>query len=106
MHGGKGWAFDHYQADRRHGPVRHECNFTGTRSDANAHRAAMPPSGRSRTCKAGYRDEESGAFKQCMAVTLAIHARAIWAAAACVDGAATGLVDAVGHVVAEFDLES
>jgi len=66
---GQGWAFDHYQADPSSRPrYGTNVNFTDTRSDANAHpRGNAALQADSRTCKAGYRDEESSAFKQCMA---------------------------------------
>ena len=66
---GKGWAFDHYQANPSSRPrYGTNVNFIDTRGDANAHpRGNVALQADSRTCKAGYRDEESGAFKQCMA---------------------------------------
>jgi hypothetical protein len=66
---GKGWAFDHYQPDPASRPrYGTNVNFTDTRGDANAHpRGNAALQADSRACKAGHRDEESKAFKQCMA---------------------------------------
>jgi hypothetical protein len=66
---GKGWAFDHYRPDPSSRPrYGTNVNFTDTRGDANAHpRGNAALQADARTCKAGYRDEESGQFKQCMA---------------------------------------
>ena len=66
---GKGWAFDHYRPDPSSRPrVGTNVNFTDTRGDANGHpRGNAALQADSRTCKAGYRDEESTSFKQCLA---------------------------------------
>jgi hypothetical protein len=65
---GKGWAFDHLQRNTPRPRYGTRVNFIDVQGDATQHeRSNAVFAADSRTCVAGYRDQASKIYKQCMA---------------------------------------